>query len=220
MDLLNVVKARSVWLFDINDLNPRGKSVFPELIDWLKDNYSFSKVPSSPADFDETKALAFLDGHFQAKEEIFLSVDLRIYNDGLIADTRASTKDTDAFLADVLDSAMREFTLAHGSEINRRTLYVSELTVRSSRSLDGLNPGLLDFCKRISVLLGIENKAPFETFGISFWNDPALPTGLQHFRLERKVGVPFSENRYYSIAPLQSDDHLALLKEFESLLGG
>jgi hypothetical protein len=218
MDLLNVVKARSIWLFDINDLNPRGKSIFPELVTWLKDNYSFSKVPSSMTDFDDTKALAFLDGQFQAKEEIFLSVDLRVYTDGLIADTRSSTRDTDAFLKDVLDSATREFTLSHGSDVTRRTLYASELIVRCMRSLNGLNPKLMDFCEKISALAHVQNKSPFETFGINFWNAIPTPNGAQHFRFERKLNVPGSENRYYSLAPLQTEDHLALLNEFETLL--
>jgi hypothetical protein len=220
MELLNILRARSIWLFDMNDLNPRGKSLFPELIEWLKDNYSFTKVPSSSTDFDDTQALAFLGGHFQAKEEIFISVELRIYTDGLIADTRSSTTDTDAFLKDVLDSAMREFTLTHGSEITRRTLYHSELTVRCDRSLNMLNPKLVSFCEKISSLTSVKNKAPFETFGISCWTNPETPTGLQQFRLERKLNVPFSENRYYSTAPLQTEDHIALLNEFENILAG
>lgn len=219
MELLNVVKARSIWLFDPNDLNPRGKSVLPDLIDWLKDNYSFSKVPSSPTDFDDTKALPFLDGHFQVKEEIFIGVDLRIYTDGLVADTRSSTTESDAFLKDVLDQAMQEFTLAHGSGVARRTLYASELIVRCTRSLNDLNSKLAIFCEKLSALVSTQNRSPFETFGISFWNAPSTPAGLQQFRLERKLNTPPSENRYYSVAPLQTDDHLALLDEFETLLG-
>ena len=218
MELLNVVKARSVWLFDLNDLNPRGKSVFPRLIEWLKDNCSFSKVPSSATDFDETKALAFLDGHFQIRGGSFLSVDLRIYNDGLIADTRSSTTDSDAFLKYLLDQAKGEFTLECGGDIAKRTLYTSELTVRCTRSLNDLNHKLTDFCKKLSALSKGQNRSSFETFGISFWNDPSTPAGLQQFRLERKLNTPSSENRYYSIAPLQTDDHLALLNEFETLL--
>ncbi|MGC1416473.1 MAG: hypothetical protein WA817_14400 [Candidatus Acidiferrum sp.] len=218
MELLNVIKARSVWLFDINDLNPRGKAVFPELIEWLKDNYSFSKVPASPADYDETKALAFLDGHFQVKEEIFISVDLRIYSDGLIADCRSSTADSDEFLMDVMDSAKQEFTLAYGSDIRRRTVYGSELTVRSERNLNALNAHLTEFCARLSALTNTQSRAPFETFGISFALDPSTPTGLLQFKIERKINTPLSEGRYYSIAPLKTEEHLALLDEFEGLL--
>ena len=36
MELLNVQKARSVWLFDSNDLNPRGRSIGTDLFEWIK----------------------------------------------------------------------------------------------------------------------------------------------------------------------------------------
>src|SRR3972149_5051326 len=81
MDLLSVMRARSIWLFDMNDLNPRGKNVENELFDWLKKSYSFSKSPSSLTDLDETKGLAFTGGTFRAKEKTFLQVELRVYSD-------------------------------------------------------------------------------------------------------------------------------------------
>ena len=58
MKVLNVVAARSTWLFDVADLNPKGKSLFPELIDWLKDNYHFKKAPESAPKEDDNNGLA------------------------------------------------------------------------------------------------------------------------------------------------------------------
>src|SRR5438874_7481889 len=76
MQLLNVITARSVWLFDIAELNPRGKALFPDLFEWLKEAYDFQKVPSSLTDVDDTKAFVFSNGQYQAKEEIFVHVEL------------------------------------------------------------------------------------------------------------------------------------------------
>src|SRR5207248_11230692 len=95
MQLLNVITARSVWLFDIAELNPRGKALFPDLFEWLKEAYDFQKVPSSLTDVDDTKAFVFSNGQYQAKEEIFVHVELKIYNDGLMANTQSSTRDTE-----------------------------------------------------------------------------------------------------------------------------
>src|SRR5437016_1435077 len=148
MELLNVIAARSVWLFDIAELNPRGKALFPDLFDWLKDSYNFQKVPSSLTDVDDTKAFVFSTGQYQAKEEIFVGVELKIYNDGLIANTQSSTRDTDRFLEDVLISASAEFSLNFRPEMIRKKLYVSELNVFSQKNF--VHPGLEKFGTKIS----------------------------------------------------------------------
>ena len=123
MELLSVLTARSVWLFDLAELNPGGKSVFPELFDWLKETYNFEKAPKSVEDADPTKALVFSRGKYQAQEEIFVHVaELKLYNDGLIATTQSSTRDTDAFLDDVLKTASQEFSLSYKPEMIRRKL--------------------------------------------------------------------------------------------------
>ena len=81
MELLSVIRARSIWLIDFAELNPGGRKITHELVGWLKDYYNFSKAPSSAQDFDETKALAFLDGSFQIKVDTLIAVDLRVYNE-------------------------------------------------------------------------------------------------------------------------------------------
>ncbi len=216
MELLNVVKARSIWLFDINDLNPRGKSINTELIEWLKGAYGFGKVPSTIYDLDDTKALAFLNGQFQVKDELFLECDLRIYNDGVVADTRSSTKDTDALMKDLLTSAAKEFGLTYKPEIIHTRQYLSELNVRCIRPLQSLHPQLAAFATKLSSLTGSRNN--FELTGILFTSESMPTLAMGPFRFERKLGVPLSENRYYSIAPLQTEEHFDLLEELESIL--
>jgi hypothetical protein len=215
MELLNVITARSVWLFDLAELNPKGKSVFPELLDWLKDTYDFEKSPKSVDDVDETKALVFSRGHYQAKEEIFVYVvELKVYTDGLVANTQSSTKDTDAFLNDILTTSGQEFSLTYKSEMIRKRLYLSELNVRSQKNLGGVNPHLDDFASRISKAGGHQ----FEFAGLSFWPRQAIPpTAISAFTLERKVNTDRNENKYFSRAPLHTEDHFNLLQEIESV---
>jgi len=220
MKLLNVMKAHSAWLFDLQDLNPRGKSIFPDLIDWLKEEYHFSKFPKSVSDLDPTtKALVFTGGEFMVEEEIFKSVDLTIYNDGLVANTLSSTKDTDAFLERVLSSASKEWSLAYTPEMIRRSLYISEVNVRLEGSLSKLSPQLVQFTSKISSAVSEDLKSPFEFSGISFGTDPFMQfPQTSGFAVERKIGAPFSENRYYSKAPLQTERHLELLADLEKFM--
>src|SRR5258708_153955 len=190
MELLNIQTARAVWLFDIAELNPRGKSIFPEMLEWLKDEYHFDKAPKSVEELDDSKALAFSRGTFQAAEELFVDVELKIFNDGFVATTKSSTKDTEIFLASVLESANAEFTLAYRPEIIRRKLYVSELFVRSSRDLIGINPNLSQVAEKISELLPKSARFSYEYSGLMFSQiQGESPTSLAPFRLERKLNT-------------------------------
>jgi hypothetical protein len=40
------------------------------------------------------------------------------------------------------------------------------------------------------------------------------------FTIERRADVPFVENKYFSTAPLPTDEHLKVLEDFEAALKG
>src|SRR5712692_9030187 len=188
MELLNVNVARSVWIFPISELNPRGKTVMPELLEWLKDNYSFDKAPSSVAELDPTtKAFVFERGQFQVKEEIFVDIGLKVFNDGLVAETQSSTRDSDAFIEDVLTEAANEFSLVYKPQMIGKKLYFSELYVHSFKNLAGVNPKAGEFANKIMNLVPTKLGVPFEVAAFGFWPTQATPhTVLGPFRFERK----------------------------------
>jgi hypothetical protein len=220
MELLNVLKAQSVWLFDANDLNPRGQYFFPELIEWLAEIYQFKKSPKTPDDLDETKGLAFKQGAFSLGDEL-LAVELTLYNDGVIANTYSSTRATDLFLEDALSSASAEFDLAYTGTLVRSKTHLSEIVIRLNESLAKINPKLVEFADKLSKIHGHRNASPFEFGGVSFTSDVSMAAlKFTGFMIERRVNAPFSENRYYCKAPLHTDEHLVLLEEFEMLLAG
>ena len=214
MELLNVITARAIWLFDLNELNPRGKSFFSDLLDWLKDSYNFDKAPSSTTDLDkDTKAWSFVRGSFQVGDEIFVDVNLKVYIDGLIADTWSSTRDSEAFLADAVKSASEEFHLAYRPEIVRVKNYLSEINILSTVNLPAVNPKLGELAEEISRLAGHE----FEFAGLAFWPRQRSypPRDIAAFSLERKLKTDRDEHKYFSRAPFHTDDHLHLLEQIE-----
>jgi hypothetical protein len=216
MELVSVATARAAWLFDIAELNPRGKSIFPEILEWLEEEYHFEKAPKSATDLDENKAFAFSRGKFQAGEEIFVDVELKIFTDGLVATSSSSTRDTEAFLESVLKSAAEEFSLAYKPETVRRKLYVSELNVRSSKDLAGINPKLAQVAEKISELLPQNVKLPYEIAGVMISPVQGVSNiSISPFRFERKLNTSPDEHKFYSTAPLHTDEHLELLDWFE-----
>jgi hypothetical protein len=220
MEVMNVVRARSLWLCDLNDLNPYGKSL-DGLSGWLKNAYGFSKVPSSPTDLEkDTNALAFLEGAFQLPDGS-VRVDLRIYKDGLVADTQSSTRDTDSFLEDALSRVAKEFKLLYKPEIVHTRSYVSELIVHCELPLVNLNQRLEAFGAKLTKIAKMPKEPQFALSGLAFWDTSALAQGNPPaFRFERQWNMPSSQNRYYSLAPAHTDEHLDLLKDLEMILSG
>jgi hypothetical protein len=220
MELLSVIRARAIWLIHIREINPRGKNINVHLIEWLRNKYGFLKYPSSIYDRSENGPLIFTDGTFQGHDGSYIGVNLNIYNNGFIVDTRSSTKDSDLFIEDALFSLIKDFGLFYKQEIVRKRLYVSELDLRSERSLNNINSRIQAFIHKIRSMMDTDDRGVLELANLGFLWDSALPNGQSHFQFERAAETPFSERRYYSRAPLHTEDHLSLLNEFEDLLVG
>jgi hypothetical protein len=217
MRVLNIVSADSTWLFDLADLNPKGKSVFPEIIDWLKDTYNFKEAPTTAADLESGKGLVFKDGQFQAREEVFVDVQLSIFNDGLVAKSSSSTEDTDKFLESVVNSVVIEFNLAFDPNMIRKRIYLSQLNVRFETPLGNVNPRLGEFAQDLTAMC--PGHPTFEVGGLSFWTDGTVQaTKTAPFIIERRLNAPFNENRFFSKAPLQTEQHIAMLTKLEGIL--
>ncbi len=223
MQVLKVITARSIWIFPISYLNPQGKAIDIDLIEWLKKTYRFQKYPSSAFDLDkDTQTLNFSGGKFKAEDkdigkEQYFAVGLSIYNDGLVVNTESSTNISDKFLEEVIHSAVKKFGLVYPGEINKR-FYYSEMDVRLDRAINLFNPKLETLANRISELRHGKSVA-YEFSGVSFLPEPQAQATVAAFSIERKINTEWPENKYFTRAPLQTDAHLQVLKEFEEALG-
>lgn len=217
MRVLNVVSASSTWLFEIADLNPKGKSLFPELLDWLKDRYNFKTAPETAEAIEGKEGLQFKKGAYQAKEEVFVDVELTIFNDGVLAKSSSSTEDTDKFIEDVISGVVLDFSLTFDQNMIRRKLYLSELNIKLEQPLPNLNPKLSAFAARLTKDSGSANL--FEVGGISFWTDVTNSVyKTPPFTIERRLNAPFGESRFYTKAPVKTSQHISLLAELEGVL--
>lgn len=214
MKLLSVGLARSIWLCPIFELNPRGKSLYP-VIPLLVDSYKFKKFPSQTDIPDYTKGIKFEDGEFRNDQGNIILLTFTVHNDGFVVDTRSSTKDSDAFLVEILTRFSKDFDLPNYEQIIRKKVYLSNLYISTDKSLEILNPRLKEISKYLSDNF---SSHPFEAGGISFW--PDQPTNLAKFIFERVVNDPFAGKKYYSSAGLQTEKHLELLDKLENILSG
>ena len=218
MDLLSVKQARSIWLLPFVDLNPGGRSVF-SIMPVMIGRYKFLQVPAKFEDLDLAKGVKFAGGTFRTGQQVDISIDLTVYNDGFTADTCSSSHDGDAFLDDLLTWLSNEFDFRPYSEVLRFRYYASELWVKTDKSLNIINPKLKSFASErlTSVFSNVQQTTQFEISGVHFSVDQ-IKFNVAPFRFERAVNASFSENRYYSSAPLQTSLHLELLNELELIL--
>jgi len=215
MKLLSVNLARAIWICSFFEFNPRGKNLFPAIL-LLVDLYKFKSFPTPKETLDLSKGIKFDDGEFKNSDGDVVNISFVAYSDGLVVDTRSSTKDSEAFLIEALVRLNEEFNLPRYEQIIRRRTYVSQLYVTTDQSLELLNPRL----REISKYLSDDLSHAFEVGGIQFWSDQKEKNAPPSFTIEGVLNVPFSEKRYFSSAPLQTDKHLELLDKFENILLG
>lgn len=214
MKLVNVNIARSIWLFDDRELNPRGKRLYPEIFNPLVQRYTFRVFPTTPEHLNRQNGVLFQDGGFRTPDGT-ISVDLSYYSDGLVATSSSSTEDMDAFLDDVLRWASEQYGLRYDSTLVQKKEYLSTVQVQFEHSLHGACERLQRFASHLSSL-DIDAKNSTQEFaGARFTSDPASRFS---FSIERRLNAPFSENRYYSDARLPTKQHLSALEEFERIL--
>ncbi|HUY13887.1 MAG TPA: hypothetical protein VMX16_09705 [Terriglobia bacterium] len=215
MQLSAVMLARLFAFVEPADLNPRGKVYYPDLVAALAEHYGFMKYPKNAEDFDEAKGVQFEMGR---AGDVTIS-KIQIYQQGIVVDTTSSTGDSDRILDEALLWLSTEFGLIYKPDMISRRAYVSQLTFYSDIDLGGLNVALSRLAERISKRLPqfFGREIAYEPTGVYVSYDAMeVKQAPSNFSIERRAETPFSENKYFSVAPLPTDDHIAVLEAFEA----
>jgi hypothetical protein len=219
MKLLSVNMARAIWWGSLLDLNPKGIDLGRIITPILVNIYKFASFPSIQDIFNAAEGWKFKNGQFKINEENPILIDFTIFNDGMVAETHSSTDHSESFLEDVLNQFSQNFKFPNWKEVIKRKNYVSEFWVSMNITLELINPKLKSICKYLSDNIEEKDKI-FQVGGISFWPDQTSKINPFPLMLERALAFPFSENRYFSRAPLTTKKHWEVLEKLESILMG
>lgn len=222
MKLLSINLARTIWFMYLNDLNPRGRSVQRNGILEIASKYAFPKVPTAVEILEahqKNQPITLAGGTFKNNKGIDVEMGLSIYRDALFADSRSTTQDSEEFITEMLEWLSAELGLVDYKTLAIRKVYVSEMYVSLDKSLNMINPKFSQFAKT----LGEKIKTPFknihfEVASLAFWIDPDTKHVHVPFRLERQTEAGFAQDRYYSMAPLETEEHLKVLETLEGLM--
>ena len=214
MELIGHDLSRIVYL---TTMNRREGGVFlPDIAQKAIQKYSFVKYPN--LDELQKENLAFNVGKFRD----FQIDELNVYPDGVIVASKCSTEILSEFLGDLFGWIKSDFGYREITILKPEMHFESGLVVKTDKDITSLLSPPKRVTNLIEQTLAKNTEEEYQATGISFETDSE---GLKkrrrpgRFRLERRVGVPFGTNTYYSIAPLTSADHLVLLDGLEGLAG-
>jgi hypothetical protein len=217
MQLASVLLARYYGLVQSEDLNKNGMIYFPEVGAALVQRYGFTKFPTKPEDFDEDKGVEFLDGR-SGKQVINKIV---LLTSGMYLDTQINTAASENLWYELMDWAVETFGVSFQREMVTRCAYVSNVTFYSEVPVLRLNP-IFDEVARVTTMEVEKNfgrKLEYQPAAISITYDQiSTKFGTAAFTVQRREGVPFEENKYFSTAPLKTEIHLELLEKWENAM--
>ncbi|MBF6567434.1 MAG: hypothetical protein IVW54_01000 [Candidatus Binataceae bacterium] len=193
----------------------------PTLVQALGQHYEF--VSSPPATHllpsDTQKGAEFKHGRFVTEDHRQIVIDqLTVYIDGVFVDVSTSTDDAELILADLQNWVGDQSV---GIEFLPQKYYLSQLELEITGGLGKFAPAFQDAANQVTKALktyGIEPPS-YSVTGIFLNFDLTRHIGIQPglFQLDRRTGVPFDQNTWFSQAPLKTSDHLELLNQLDKL---
>ena len=189
MKCLSVISARCTWLFNLNELNPKGLRLFPQLTDALTEAYDFDDQPDdAPLEPGTDKAqpgLKFKNGQFEIGDGA-VRVALELYDDGIIGESAVSTEVTSLFLQHAIDWATKSFELTFDHQLITNRIHGSEVVVQfSSRLSEALQPlsAFADLLSETAFSRPLQNYFPS---GVTF----EAAGGGAPFTIEKRANTP------------------------------
>lgn len=219
MKLSAVILARVLAYVESFDLNPRGRAYYPDIARALVERYNFQKSPQSLEDFNEAKGVEFHEG--LAGSSVIQK--LVIWDSLLVLETRSSTDDSKRILGEMLTWGTEKFGLNYHAGMIKHFAYISDLSFYSDVPLLSLNPATTNLASRTSQALAEiwQESIHYEPAELRIGHDPTVRKyGIAPFSISRRAEAKFSENKYFSEAPLPTDMHLALLEQYEKDVAG
>jgi len=218
MKLSSILQARVVALLPLEDLNPHGELIAPNATKALLDKCGFLVYPQKIEDYIQPeKGIKYEVGAWDG----LVIQQLLLFAGGIALDTNTSTRDSEKILTEMLAWAKDALNINYEPGMIKSKSLLSQVTFTCETPLNALNPVLASIADKIttSVASDIGFVFPYEANSISFGFDTAhIKQNAGRFTIERRADIPYSENKYFSSAPIHTDEHLALLEEFEAAL--
>jgi hypothetical protein len=222
LKVISFDSARVTWLFPLEEFAPAATNDSGVVLANIAARYNFARTPTITTRESMAKdGLLFGLGHFEFDGETVGISDFVIYNDGIVAIAK-KTEWAEAFLEDIFNWVKESFGFRELST-GIRKMFSSTLVVDFESPPSRLIAGYETISKIISsrTVTIMSARKPMQFSRMDFEIDRnALDSGqvaLPKFILERRPGVGFERERWFSVAPMHTADHVEVLAEIEKL---
>lgn len=201
-----------------DEVRPRGGYYLPDAVRLLSDRYGFSQAPS--IEDMKTRGGVFKNGRLVSGAKKMNVNEIGIFSDGIYAIAEDTTT-ADFIIDDLITWAEQAVGLRPSiTKLPRKydNAAVVEFEVNIENRLNNFNELISSYNEMLESLYN--QNVSTALCRIDFTFDPLevnLPLNTR-FIIERRLGSPFSSNRFYCVAPLKTEMHIALLEKFEAAL--
>jgi hypothetical protein len=215
MEVLSIELGRSIQLVVADEVRSKPGMSLPEVARLLTERYGFA-VPPDITDAQKS-GLKFREGRLISGNRMINIKELGIFNDGIIADTY-DTSDSDFVIDDAVAWGRQTLGMREPTTVISRK-YVSNIVAVLDERINDIQP-----IKRIAdATAAILREAynvdiPINLSGVGWASDaPASPNTVlsSDFSFYRRVGRPFSENRFFFAAPIPTKMHINWIEMLE-----
>jgi len=215
MNVLTVILAQSV-----RRVTARSRLYMPDVIAAIEKRYAFVKTPTTFEEIVPAEgAVTFKHGKLEHRNGMIVIDTLQLHQQLVIAETGISTDDADAVLGDLLSEDMGLMA----DDPHHPKMYASQLEVQSDMAFRfasgpaaALTMNMAESVKSYFPEQFADHwPAAFELASVAMQPDPTKFVLPCEFRVERRVGHPYSAGVYFSQAPLRTAHHIAALEKFE-----
>jgi hypothetical protein len=211
--------AKVVMLFSLEEIVPLGGVGDPEVLEKVQGRYHFAKGPDLRTEDVAKNGYKFETGYLD-DGNVRIN-DFSLFRDGIVINA-PTTEAAEKFLDNVIPYLRAEF---HFRDFitQPRKYFQSQIVVEFERSLAKLIRSFEGISSLISKRLmeTYSLKIQMDFMRLDFDTDRTKNHALnliQKIIIERRVGVPFDNERYFCAAPLRTSEHEALLREIEGLI--
>lgn len=216
MQLASIILARVLGFIETADLDQRGKVFNPDFVEEVVKRYKFQKFPKTMEEFDEVKGAVFEEGKIGNK----VIQKFTIFNTVFVLETRSSTNDSKQILEEMLVWGAAKFGFNYNPGGIKRFAYVSNVTFYSDVPILGAaSQPLIDLAAKTSAAVSEmwQEQIIYHPANLAVAHDPlSRKNGIAYFNITHRAEHKFSDNKYFSEAPLPTDIHIRFLEEFEA----
>jgi hypothetical protein len=206
--------------FLAEEVRPLAGLYLPEFIRLVTERYGFGIQPT--VESAQKSGAIFEQGRLVSGSKRINIKGLSVFSDGIWASTH-NTSDSEYVVDDALHWAKMTFGMRDPQHIVPR-MYDSHIVVEFDQSIDRA-VAVFEQMKALyqTALMqtyGRDFSVQVSRLGIGFdpLSSPLAPQVVRtDFGIERRENRPFSDNRFYCVAPLRNEVHLELLRTFELL---